>query len=1078
MEVELVPNYPYKTLGTGTTRDFRNDLNENFSEISDDMQEHKDRADNIQAQVDNLVADGDSSPEAAQARVGADGTNYTTLKQRLDAENQSVTAQLADMETRKADQSFVDSQFAAIVSGAPKATYTNLAAIQNAYPNGTDGVVLALDNGHWYYWNSATLAWTDGGAYQATGVADGSITLPKLDDSALSPLVVNNILKKAIKSVNLTNTVTDENYYVKYIRRNYNKTWTVNIAKASDNNEVCQFNQTAYSEPAGLDVITLNEVNSSGITGTMIIDWDSLDLGGEWKAPPYSKSGFDYKTYGNLESSTLFKYSEYVNSSIKKAVKVVYLYNADFSNQYYIKYIKRNLNSGWTINIAKISDNTEVCQFNKTLYTEPTGLDIINLTSVNNSGITGVIVIDWTQITAGTAISISDYANALINNYFLNNVIDYGVSYPFARKSLISGDGIQKQQLLDAIKNISLYNAIPSERYFIKYIKRNKNGWAVNIAKASDGSEVCQFNQTAYSEPTGFDVIYLKKVNSSEITGKMVIDWSKLTSGRDYSLTIEKGELDPSTYTRLEIRNPYFSEGSIINADPTKKRQILNAILGVKLYNADPQQTYYIKYIRRNSNGAWTINIGKASDHNEVCQFSQSSYSEPDNKIDKLTLNAVNSSGVTGEILINWRALENGSEISGLTEVETAFSPLVHDVDDNNNIETSLAFDEAKDRLLLPPTMYFVDDLALPIYKSSIVSTADDLDTFDTFLVNVKSDGTPQYREFSHDIVLDGNELNDSFKIAIDQTTDDLYDYFQQINKSIVDKAAKQGKTFNYLTIADSLNHNSDVPSLIKNKLSNYGVTTNILGTFETSEARQGWSYRNFVGAGNLHADGTSIITPSSSGITTTLYQNPFLKLATDEDKANYPDWCFRNTGSLKELSYSEDTDKTGDFYIFDFAWYLSAHAISTPDVVMIALGTNDIINYPSSESVTGCKLALEIMIKQIKAANANIKIGIVPSTAWIDRGYYNSLWSNQVSAWIEQCMTDIKGYQNTYSDLYIVPAWCHMSKKFSWDYSSQSDLSITNQSQKAHIGDSLHYGAKGRAEYVNALGAFLMNVI
>lgn len=88
--------WPYEQIGVTTARAFRNLLNKVIGDIGADMQEHKDRADNIQAQVDNLVADGDSSPEAAQARVGADGTNYTTLKSRLDAENQRVTAQLAE----------------------------------------------------------------------------------------------------------------------------------------------------------------------------------------------------------------------------------------------------------------------------------------------------------------------------------------------------------------------------------------------------------------------------------------------------------------------------------------------------------------------------------------------------------------------------------------------------------------------------------------------------------------------------------------------------------------------------------------------------------------------------------------------------------------------------------------------------------------------------------------------------------------------------------------------------------------------------------------------------------------------
>jgi len=97
--------WPYEQIGVTTTRAFRNLLNKIHGDIADDMQEHKDRADNIQAQVDNLVADGDSSPEAAQARVGADGTNYTTLKQRLDTEHADVTAQLAEDVQKRGDLS-------------------------------------------------------------------------------------------------------------------------------------------------------------------------------------------------------------------------------------------------------------------------------------------------------------------------------------------------------------------------------------------------------------------------------------------------------------------------------------------------------------------------------------------------------------------------------------------------------------------------------------------------------------------------------------------------------------------------------------------------------------------------------------------------------------------------------------------------------------------------------------------------------------------------------------------------------------------------------------------------------------
>lgn len=53
------------------------------------------QSESTQTQLDTIVIEGDSSVEAAQARVSTTGTAYGTLKQRLDSEYQEVTTQLA-----------------------------------------------------------------------------------------------------------------------------------------------------------------------------------------------------------------------------------------------------------------------------------------------------------------------------------------------------------------------------------------------------------------------------------------------------------------------------------------------------------------------------------------------------------------------------------------------------------------------------------------------------------------------------------------------------------------------------------------------------------------------------------------------------------------------------------------------------------------------------------------------------------------------------------------------------------------------------------------------------------------------
>src|SRR5690625_4686243 len=52
-------------------------------------------SENTQTQLDTIVIDGDSSVEAAQARVDSEGNTYNTLKERLDEKETEFTSQLA-----------------------------------------------------------------------------------------------------------------------------------------------------------------------------------------------------------------------------------------------------------------------------------------------------------------------------------------------------------------------------------------------------------------------------------------------------------------------------------------------------------------------------------------------------------------------------------------------------------------------------------------------------------------------------------------------------------------------------------------------------------------------------------------------------------------------------------------------------------------------------------------------------------------------------------------------------------------------------------------------------------------------
>lgn len=55
------------------------------------------------------------------------------------------------------------------VVATPTKVFDNLSKLQEAYPNGADGVMVTVDTGHKYFWQNN--AWVDGGVYQSKGIA-------------------------------------------------------------------------------------------------------------------------------------------------------------------------------------------------------------------------------------------------------------------------------------------------------------------------------------------------------------------------------------------------------------------------------------------------------------------------------------------------------------------------------------------------------------------------------------------------------------------------------------------------------------------------------------------------------------------------------------------------------------------------------------------------------------------------------------------------------------------------------------------------------------------------------------------
>lgn len=131
------------------------------------------------------------------------------------AEFSALVAVLADsnkfrtdidiLSKNKTDKTYVDSMLSSIAQGGPRELFYSLTALKSKYPSGADGTYLVFDSAttdgaHSYMWDTANLTWKDLGTYQAAGIADGSITNPKLGEAAVggSKIAPDGIVKGKI----------------------------------------------------------------------------------------------------------------------------------------------------------------------------------------------------------------------------------------------------------------------------------------------------------------------------------------------------------------------------------------------------------------------------------------------------------------------------------------------------------------------------------------------------------------------------------------------------------------------------------------------------------------------------------------------------------------------------------------------------------------------------------------------------------------------------------------------------------------------------------------------------------------
>lgn len=137
---------------------------------------------NINANVTNISGDVNTIKNTTIPNINA-SLNDKATKGSLDIVNNILV--------KKADKTYIDTLSASLASGSPKGIYSSLPALQSAIPSGNTSIYITSDNGNWNYWNGT--AWVSGGTYQSTGIANGGVTLDKINNELIAEFIGKKI---------------------------------------------------------------------------------------------------------------------------------------------------------------------------------------------------------------------------------------------------------------------------------------------------------------------------------------------------------------------------------------------------------------------------------------------------------------------------------------------------------------------------------------------------------------------------------------------------------------------------------------------------------------------------------------------------------------------------------------------------------------------------------------------------------------------------------------------------------------------------------------------------------------------
>lgn len=391
-------------------------------------------------------------------------------------------------------------------------------------------------NNGYYHWNGSVYVKD---ANLANGVIEsgnvdavsGDKVYNYVNKADLDPMfnVVKTDDRVGVSDIILSGIIPDEKYFLNKI---YNRSGSSTALVAITNSlgvEVCWVYRGAFK--TGVEDVILIERNTSGITGTCRVDWDSFATVSEiitldWelnltlsKYKPLSvidtantKNPINSEALKTLPLDSSFRTPK-INP--KFGVSNMVLKNTNVSKKYYLD-VLQNLTNVASIQI-KDSLGLVVCWFyDNTIVANKTGIEDIVLVEQNASGISGTCTVDWDAF-AGTVFNDTVYPNLEIdlNNSHLIDDLNKNIS-----------DG---HSFYDPTKNIypKNYNAIDLCADFRSKVLLNADD--INIVFFGDSLFAKTDDPTQYTaqELTTSPVWFVSKQAIANLYGMYVVNKTK-----------------------------------------------------------------------------------------------------------------------------------------------------------------------------------------------------------------------------------------------------------------------------------------------------------------------------------------------------------------------------------------------------------------------------------------------------------------------------------------------------------------------------------------------------------------------